>query len=70
MNIDDYKQILNDIGCNNDEIKCFLECENREKRLKLLETKRRELLEDYHYAARRIDCLDYLASEISKECKK
>lgn len=69
MNAGEYNQILTDIGCNNKEIKNFIECENREKRLKLLETKRRELLEEYHCAARRIDCLDYLASEISKESK-
>lgn len=68
MNLDEYKHILNDIGCNNDEIKDFLECENSVK-IKILETKRRDLLKDYHYAARRIDCLDYLVSEISKENK-
>lgn len=69
MNAGEYRQIMTDIGCNNKEIKNFIECENREKRLKLLETKRRGLLEEYHCAARRIDCLDYLASEISKESK-
>lgn len=69
MNVGEYKQILIDIGCSNKEIKAFVECENSFKLLKILENKRRELLDEYHCAARRIDCLDYLALEISKECK-
>lgn len=70
MNTSKYRQILIDIDCNNEEIKTFIECENNSfKLIKFLENKRRELLVDYHCAARKIDCLDYLTSEISKECK-
>lgn len=67
MNKDEIIQILNDIGCDPDEIKCFLKCDNLLKKLKTLETKRLELLNDYHLAGRKIDCLDYLAADLCKE---
>lgn len=67
MNNDEIIQILNDIGCDSDEIEHFLKCDNQLKKLKILETKRLELLNDYHLAGRKIDCLDYLVAEICKE---
>lgn len=70
MNRDGIAQVLSDIGCDPDEIKCFLECDNKLKRLKTLERKRLELLNEYHLAGRRIDCLDYLVTEICKEDKE
>lgn len=67
MNNDEIKLILRDIGCDHDDIKSFLKCDTNLKRLKALEIKRLELLNDYHLAGRRIDCLDYLVTELCKE---
>lgn len=67
MNKDVIIQILNDIGCKPNEIKTFINSDNKSIKLKTLEAKRLELLNDYHLAGRRIDCLDYLVSEICKE---
>lgn len=67
MNNNETKQILSDIGCNPNEIKAFINSDNKSIKLKTLEAKRLELLNDYHLAGRRIDCLDYLVAEICKE---
>ena len=69
-NPDSVIQNLEDAGCDDEMITCFLEmteCGECQGQLKLLEKQRRNLLEQVHMNEKRIDCLDYLVFQMNKE---
>ena len=66
-------QNLEDAGCDPEMVAQFLEsgaAGNRQNQLKLLEQHRKHLLEKVHKNEKRIDCLDYLVFQMSKETKE
>ncbi|MBD5111307.1 MAG: hypothetical protein HDT42_02050 [Ruminococcaceae bacterium] len=73
MNINDEKSIVQnliDAGCGQSFISEFMEDfrkDNISKELKLLEAHRRSLLNNLHKEQKRIDCLDYLVYQMTKE---
>lgn len=73
MNINDEKSIVQnliDTGCGQSFISEFMEDfrkDNISKELKLLEAHRRSLLNNLHKEQKRIDCLDYLVYQMTKE---
>lgn len=66
-------QNLEDAGCDPETVAQFMELGasgNRQNQLKLLEEHRKHLLEKVHKNEKRIDCLDYLVFQMSKETKE
>lgn len=66
-------QNLEDAGCDPETVAQFMElgmAGNRQNQLKLLEQHRKHLLEKVHKNEKRIDCLDYLVFQMSKEKKE
>lgn len=63
----DYRQNLIDAGCKEDTIQRFFDCTTMEERLRILSVQRKQLLEDYRNDAKKLDCLDYLASRLKKD---
>lgn len=62
-------QNLKDAGCGREVIQDFLsylEKNQKEKQLKLLENHRKQLLNNVHTEEKKIYCLDYLAYQIKK----
>lgn len=64
------RQNLIDAGCNEHIIERFFQCPTKKSQLQLLESKREQLLKDYHRDARRLDCLDFLVNQLNKEGEK
>jgi len=65
-------QNLEDAGCDPETVAKLMELGmtgNRKNQLKLLEQHRKRLLEKVHENEKRIDCLDYLVFQMSKEKK-
>ena len=66
---------LEDAGCSCDVVNRFCELEAqprpeaviRQDQMMLLNAQRRELLEELHRCQRRLDCLDYLLSQMRKQ---
>ncbi|MDE7399225.1 MAG: hypothetical protein K2N06_06820 [Oscillospiraceae bacterium] len=73
MNVNDEKAIMQnliDAGCGQSFISEFMEDfrkDNTSKELKLLAAHRRSLLDNLHKEQKRIDCLDYLVYQMTKE---
>lgn len=61
------RQNLIDAGCNEKTIERFLDCATKEEQLRVLNVQRKQILEDYHNDAKRLDCLDYLVNQLKKE---
>lgn len=63
-------QNLKDAGCDEETITCYMDCcacGETQKKKKLLEKHRKELLDDLHQCQKEIDCLDYLIYQEEKE---
>ena len=58
---------LTDAGCQLDMIQQFLEKEDQDERLILLEKQKCCLLEKLHMIQKQIDCLDYFIYTLKKE---
>lgn len=58
---------LTDANCDNSFIEKFMDASETSERLTMLEKHRKILLDTYHNAAKRLDCLDYLIYNIKKE---
>lgn len=73
MNLESREEVvqnLKDAGCGPDTIEDFLlylDREQKEEQITLLEKHRRELLNVVHKAEKKIYCLDYLVYQIKKE---
>ena len=66
-------QNLRDAGCGMETIQDFhlyLDVNQKEKQLELLEKHRRQLLSNVHREEKKIYCLDYLVYQIKNEEKK
>ena len=62
-------QNLEDAGCSKVFIKTYLDASHgggTSDRLRLLETRRRDLLQQLHAQQRQLDCLDYLRYQLQK----
>lgn len=57
---DEIRQNLIDAGCNEDTIARFFDSSETRERLNILNEQRTQLLDAYHLAAKKIDCLDHL----------
>ena len=70
MSTEDMIQNLQDAGCSPDAITGFMHCieaGDTKKGLKMLEQKRRALLDGIHEGHRKLDCLDYLVYQMSRQ---
>lgn len=63
----DYRQNLIDAGCDEKTIERFFYCATKDEQLRILNVKRKQLLEDYRNDAKKLDCLDYLVNQLKKE---
>lgn len=66
-------QNLKDAGCDSKTVEEFLALDGEGRtgeQLQLLARQRRRLLDRVHREEKRIDCLDYLAYQLSKKCQK
>lgn len=63
----DYRQNLIDAGCDEKTIERFFYCTTKDEQLRILNVKRKQLLEDYRNDAKKLDCLDYLVNQLKKE---
>ena len=71
-------QNLEDAGCSCDVVNRFCELEAqqrpeviiRQDQMLLLNRQRKELLDDLHRCQKRIDCLDYLLSQMRDQQRK
>lgn len=63
-------QNLQDAGCDDETVACFMKMTERgehQEQLKLLERHRRCLLKRVHENEKQIDCLDYLVFQMKKK---
>ena len=67
MDQKDLIQSLKDCGCDQRQIDLFLDNEKDQK--KILRLQRCALLEEFHCTQKKLDCLDYLVHQITKETK-
>lgn len=64
-----YRQNLIDAGCDEKTIERFFDCVTMEEQLRILGVQRKQLLDNYHNDAKKLDCLDYLVNQLKKESR-
>ncbi|MCM1087525.1 MAG: hypothetical protein NC419_05165 [Muribaculaceae bacterium] len=66
---EDVIQNLKDAGCNQETIKCFMECMEQDDvsgQMHLMEEHRKCLLNKVHEEEKKITCLDYLVYQVER----
>ena len=70
-------QTLKDAGCTRDMVRCYCELEGQDKRralickdqIKLLYTRRKEIVDELHEREEELACLDYLLFALKEKAK-
>ncbi len=73
MTQEQLRQNLMDAGCDDQLIQSYLAAmqeNDRNKCIRLLEGRRRALLDEIHGGEKRLDCLDYLRYRLQRERKE